>query len=167
MTSKSFDYPIVDARLRAIENPQGLGEPLPGGIGARVRVRATRRRVRRRGQHARQVRWTLPVELDLAQCARSCALDIDVDDQLAETALSDCCADRADVELRVLNAKGVPVTLEVRQGSIRRSTASLHREGASHRAGRKFGDFAWRLRVPANGDATLTYRLEDRSPKTV
>jgi len=30
---------------------------------------------------------------------------------------------------------------------------------SNHRVGRKYGDYAWRFRVPANSDDTLTYRL--------
>jgi hypothetical protein len=31
---------------------------------------------------------------------------------------------------------------------------------ASQKTGRKYGDFSWRLRLPANGAGTLTYRID-------
>ena len=62
--------------------------------------------------------------------------------------------------LRALNAKGVPVTLEIRQYADAYHAQCADPERRVRRTGRKYGDFAWRLRVPANGARLLTYRLD-------
>ena len=41
----------------------------------------------------------------------------------------------------------------------RRSYAKSRIQRANHRTGRKYGDYAWRVAVPANGTGQLTFRL--------
>jgi hypothetical protein len=75
------------------------------------------------------------------------------------TADSDRAAlDIATAEIRIDNAKGVPVTVEIRQ-QMHEHNANAAVARASHRAMRKHGDLAWRIRVPANSGATLSYEL--------
>jgi len=150
---------ITPASMVSFENRKasGLGEPLPGGM---MRMFDTADGDELFAGEARMSDKpvNVPVELDLAK-ALDLSLAIDVrrpdPEELRDAELSE----RADVELRAFNAKGVPVTLEIRQ------YAGAYMPGAtipksSDRFRRKYGDFAWRLRVPANGTRVLTYRLE-------
>ena len=99
----------------------------------------------------------LPVELSVAM-ALGLGLEIDATeatrDELRNTGLDE----RTDIELRAFNAKSVPVTLEVLQYGGYRPNARISK--SSQRVRRKYGDFVWRLRVPANGSKTLIYRFE-------
>ena len=135
----------------------GLGEPLPQGL---MRVFEPSRTGDLFVGESRMLDKPVntPIELGLAK-ALDLGLEIGVKsadpDELRGTGLDF----RADVELRALSAKGVPVTLEVRQ-FLNEYTADSTIPKASQRTGRKYGDFAWRLRVPANGTKSLTYRIE-------
>jgi hypothetical protein len=139
----------------------GLGEPLPSGM---VRVFQTTDAgdvfAGEASMGDRPV--NLPVELGVAK-ALDLGLEIDVaqasNEQLRETRLDE----RADVDLRAFNAKGVPVTLEIRQlvaGYMSDAVLAQSSEAFS----RKYGDFVWRLRVPANGTKQLIYRVETPKP---
>jgi hypothetical protein len=66
--------------------------------------------------------------------------------------------------LHAFNAKGVPVILEILQHDDE-YTPGATIPTSSQRNFRKDGNFAWRLRVPANGTQTLTYRLETPAVK--
>lgn len=68
------------------------------------------------------------------------------------------------LNLRVISDKGVPVSFEVRQGPIG-EIEDFRVKNASLPTQRKAGDFMWRFTVPANGDATLTYRVGGRLPE--
>lgn len=150
---------FVPSSMLRFENRKswGLGEPLPSGT---VRVFETSDDtdlfVGESSMLDKPV--NLPVELDLAK-AIDLAVSIGVDPTAPEVLRQQRLAYRADVELRALNAKGVPVTLEVLQ-QYDAYTPNTRILNASQRAGRKDGNFAWRLRVPANGTQLLTYRLE-------
>jgi hypothetical protein len=67
------------------------------------------------------------------------------------------------LEMRITNAKNVPVTFEVRQGPIE-EIDDFRVKGANRPTQRKAGDYMWRFTVPANGDATLSYRIGGRLP---
>jgi hypothetical protein len=67
------------------------------------------------------------------------------------------------LQLRVTSAKPAPVTFEVRQGPID-EIADFRVKGASRPTQRKAGDYLWRFAVPANGEATLSYKLGGRIP---
>lgn len=68
------------------------------------------------------------------------------------------------LELRVTSAKPGPVTFEVRQGPIE-EIEDFRVKGASRPTQRKAGDYLWRFAVPANGEATLSYKLGGRVPE--
>jgi len=135
----------------------GLGEPLPAGT---VRLFEATGAGELFAGEARiyDKPVNVPVELEVAK-ALDLGLSIDVvqadSGELNEAGLED----RADVEMRVFNAKGVPVTLEVRQ-YVSEWMGEVTIPKSNQRTHRKYGDFAWRLRVPANGTRVLTYRLE-------
>jgi len=83
------------------------------------------------------------------------ALEINVD----EDAANESDEDFVDVELRVSNAKARPVTVEVCQQLP--EDISIRVERANHRTGKTFGDYVWRLKVPANSVEALTCRLRE------
>jgi hypothetical protein len=62
------------------------------------------------------------------------------------------------IHWRVHNAMPVDVVFELRQGPMELFEEQRVR-GASIEPGRKAGDHVWRVTVPANGDATLSYKL--------
>ena len=66
-------------------------------------------------------------------------------------------------ELLIENGKSVPVDVEVRQGPMLQLT-DIRVRRASRAPGRKAGEYMWRLTVPANGAATLSYVLSGRNP---
>ncbi|HET9863499.1 MAG TPA: hypothetical protein VFP37_08650 [Steroidobacteraceae bacterium] len=63
-----------------------------------------------------------------------------------------------EVHLRVISAKDVPVTFELRQAPIDQID-SFRVKGASLPARRKAGDWMWRFTVAANGEAMLSYKV--------
>jgi hypothetical protein len=67
------------------------------------------------------------------------------------------------LNLRVISDKGMPVPFEVRQGPIE-EIGDFRVKNASLPTQRKAGDYLWRFTVPANGDATLTYKVGGRLP---
>lgn len=145
----------------AFENRKssGLGEPLPSGV---IRVFETSEAgdLFTGESEMSDTPVRLPVELELTM-ARDLAMDITVDAAATDELDAAKLEARADVALRALNAKGVPVTIEIRQyGGDYHPNAKIVK--SNRRVGRKFGDFAWRLRVPANNSETLTYRIETR-----
>jgi hypothetical protein len=135
----------------------GLGEPLPGGMVRLFEGTATGEVFMGEARMSDKP-VNVPVELDLAN-ALDFGLTIDVaqadSGELKELNLGD----RADVDLRAFNAKGVPVTLEFRQ-YVGQWMGEVTIPKSSRPAHRKYGDYAWRLRVPANSSRSLTYRLE-------
>ena len=62
------------------------------------------------------------------------------------------------LDLRIVNAKPHPVVFELRQGQLY-EFADLRVKNASLKPQRKAGDYAWRLTVPAHGEATLHYEV--------
>ena len=62
-----------------------------------------------------------------------------------------------------LNDKPVPVVVEIRQGPMY-EYPDLRVGKASARTTRKAGDYAWRITVPAQGEARLSYEVSGRVP---
>jgi len=142
----------------AFENQKssGLGEPLPEGMMRVFESTGTGDLFMGEARMEDQP-VNLPVELSVAM-ALGLGLEIDATeatrDELRNTGLDE----RTNIELRAFNAKSVPVTLEVLQYGGYRPNARISK--SSQRVRRKYGDFVWRLRVPANGSKTLIYRFE-------
>ena len=65
-------------------------------------------------------------------------------------------------EVVVSNARAEPVDLELRLDLYEEEYRLTK---ASHKLGRKNGAALWRVRVPANGTARLTYRIEKKPPR--
>lgn len=65
--------------------------------------------------------------------------------------------------VRVTNAKTSPVTFELRQGPLE-EIEEFRVKGASRPTQRKAGDYMWRFAVPANGEATLSYKVGGKMP---
>jgi hypothetical protein len=135
----------------------GLGEPLPEGMVRMFEGTGP-------GElFIGEARMTdkpvdVPVELGVAK-ALDLGLTIEVDQADAGELRDANLDDRADVDLRAFNAKGVPVTLEIRQ-YVNEYMGDVTISNSSERFFHKYGDYAWRLRLPANGTGALTYRLE-------
>jgi hypothetical protein len=150
---------ITPTSIVAFENRKtsGLGEPLPQGMMRMFETTGTG------DVFAGEARIydkpvNVPVELALAQ-ALDLGLEINVERPSPDELRNANLAELADVALRVINAKGVPVTLEIRQ-HFDENTPGITVPKASQHFFRKYGDFTWRLRVPANNTRTLTYRIE-------
>ncbi len=156
-----FEYvdSLIPQSMLAFDNRKksGLGDPLPAGV-VRVFESTGGGDVFAGESEMSDTPVNLPVELIVAN-AIDLAIDISVDAASTDELEAADLAARADVELRALNAKGVPVTIEIRQVNDRyHPNAKVVK--SNRRVGRKHGDFAWRLRVPANDAQTLTYRID-------
>jgi hypothetical protein len=68
------------------------------------------------------------------------------------------------VHLRVTSDTDVPVSFELRQAPIE-EIDSFRVKGASLPTLRKAGDWMWRFTVPANGEATLSYKVGGKPPE--
>jgi len=134
-----------------------LGEPLPAGKMRLFEISDTGDRFIGENEILDKPVNT-PVEFRFAS-ALDLGVDIDVKPGSPEQMRAEGIMDRADVELRAINAKARPVTLEIRQ-RLYEGKYNTKIVNPSQRVGRKYGDFAWRLRVPANGSKLLTYRIE-------
>jgi hypothetical protein len=151
LSFESQDNPFaVPSSVVAFDNKKsaGLGEPLPEGVFRMFESVGDGTVFIGEAQLADKA-VGLPVELTVAR-ALDLQVIVSVDDAFEKRI--------ADVELQVMNAKGVPVNFEVRQ-YIEDETTDTKIENSNHRVGRKFGDYAWRFRVPANGSDSLTYRF--------
>jgi len=154
-TLEETDEPIQPELTLGFTNSRaaGIGEPLPAGM-----VRAFMSEAEGDifiGEALLDDKPVgVPIELALAG-AMDLALEVSVD----EDAAKESDEEFVDVELRVSNAKGRPVTVEVRQQLP--EDIAIRVERANHRTGRKFGDYVWRLKVPANSVESLTYRLRE------
>ena len=67
--------------------------------------------------------------------------------------------ERQALEFTLTNAKPAPVTFELRQSPAR---ADFRVVAESSRHVLKNGDDVWRVTIPANGAATLSYAFEAR-----
>jgi hypothetical protein len=149
---------LTPESMIAFENRKssGLGEPLPQGM---MRVfESTDTGELFVGEATMDDQpVNLPVELGVAK-ALDLGLEVDSREATADDLRNSGLDERTDVEVRAFNAKSVPVTLEILQYGGDSPNARIQR--SSQRVRRKYGDFVWRLRVPANGNKTLTYRFE-------
>ncbi len=140
--------PEVPVLMLGFENRKsaGLGEPLPEGL-LRLFESGAHGDIFRGEGSMYDTAVGVPVEIPLAG-ALDLALEVEVDEG----------DDFADAEIRIANGKNVPVTVEVRQEFDEYMTGALISR-ASHRTIRKYGDFAWRVRVSANSAEILRFRL--------
>jgi len=67
------------------------------------------------------------------------------------------------VEFQIVNDKPIPVTIEMRQGPMY-EFEELRVKQASLAPHRKAGDYAWRISIPAHGEARLSYVISGRPP---
>jgi hypothetical protein len=134
----------------------GLGEPLPSG---RVRVFETYAGGEVFAGEAEMADKPvgLPVDLEIGR-----ALNLTLE-SATENSYDDG-NDDFDVisvmaEHRVMNNKGVPIEVEIRHAwSYRFTDVEVRRSSAP--TGRKYGDYMWRMTVPANEARLLSYELE-------
>jgi hypothetical protein len=152
------DAAVLPASILSFENKKssGLGEPLPEGVLRLFESTDTGDVFAGEAQLSDQA-VGLPVEATVAR-AIDLQFEVDVDRRTEEDRDGEEVADIADVVFRVLNSKQMPVTVEIRQ-MLDADTPNAKVVASNHRVGRKYGDYAWRFRVPANGGDTLTYRL--------
>jgi hypothetical protein len=68
------------------------------------------------------------------------------------------------LELRISNAKPKSIIMEIRQGPLE-DLEDMRVKGASMAPQRKGGDYMWRLTVPANGEALLSYKVGGKTPR--
>jgi hypothetical protein len=156
------DDAVSPSLMLSFENTSraGLGEPLPSG---RVRVFETYSG----GEvFAGEVDMAdkpvgLPVDLEIGR-ALNLTLESTTVDSLDDSS-DDFDAISVMAEHRVMNNKGVPIEVEIRHGFSGRFTdVDVRRSSAP--AGRKYGDYMWRISVPANEARLLTYELEAIEP---
>jgi hypothetical protein len=156
------DDAVSPALMLSWQNTEraGLGEPLPSG---RVRVFET---FAGGEVFAGEAEMTdkpvgLPVDLEIG---RALNLTLEATTENAyEGGNADFDVISVMAEHRVMNNKGVPIEMEIRHGwselftdvEVRRSSAP---------AGRKYGDYMWRITVPANETRLLTYDLDAIEP---
>jgi hypothetical protein len=136
----------------------GLGEPLPGGV---VRFFETA------GGHSvfigdadfRDTPLDTPIEIEIG---RATGVHVAIANPAAEpeTGPLTLLTRRVylPIDLRLMNSLPRPVVLEIRQGPIEQFL-DFRVKGSRLKPTRKFGDYAWRLTVPANGEAALSYAV--------
>ena len=139
----------------------GLGEPLPSGI-VRVFEPGPSGLVFAGADKLRDTPVDTPVELTIGSAVDLALILDNANDEPAMNPLV-LLTRRVSVPLhfRVENSKNTPVLFELRQGPID-ELANLKVSGASRETQRKFGDYMWRFEVPANGEATLSYKLRGK-----
>jgi hypothetical protein len=160
--------PVVKVAWRNVA-ADGLGEPLPGGI-----ARFFEDGVFIGDAQMRDSPVGVPIELGIAR-TNDLALtilntgqgdfSIDSIEPTAKNLVVALLTRRAyfPLSLRIVNAKPMPVTFELRQGRLE-EFADLRVKNASLRPRRKAGDYLWRLTVPANGEALLSYEVGGKVP---
>ncbi|HET9474215.1 MAG TPA: hypothetical protein VFO82_09995 [Steroidobacteraceae bacterium] len=139
----------------------GLGEPLPSGI-VRIFETGPSGLVFAGSDKLRDSPVDTPIELTIGS-AVDLALTLDnIDDEPAMSPLA-LLTRRVSfpLHLRVSNAKSSPVLFELRQGLLD-ELEDMSVSGASRETQRKSGDYMWRFQVPANGEATLSYKLRGK-----
>ncbi len=134
----------------------GLGEPLPEGILRLYEPGADGDLFSGEGS-LDDTAVGVPIEITLAG-ALDLALEYAIDRGEETDAEGARTARLVDAQVRIANAKELLVTVEIRQ-SLHDYTANATVVRSNHRTTRKFGDYAWRVKVPANAATTLTYRL--------
>ena len=141
----------------------GLGEPLPERHRAVLRARAIAGWCSPATDKLRDTPVDTPVELTIGS-AVDLALTLDNRERRtgdesvgAADATRECSAASAGAATR----RPAPVLFELRQGPIE-ELENLRVSGASRETQRKSGDYMWRFDVPANGEATLSYKLRGK-----
>jgi len=140
----------------------GLGEPLPEGV-LRVYAPGDQGDVFAGEGNVDDTAVNEPAEVPLAG-AIDLTLEIEFVQGKEQDKDGETTATLADARIRIANAKPMPVTVEVRQ-TTENDAARATLVKSSARMYRKKGDLAWRVRVPANTDGALTYRLRMPQPK--
>jgi hypothetical protein len=157
------DNAIAPGLILSWQNTEraGLGEPLPSG---NVRVFETHAG----GEVFAGEAWMadkpvgLPVDLEIG---RALNLMLEATTERAyEGAGADFDVISVLAEHRIMNNKGVPIEIEVRHGWSDRFTDVDVRDSSAP-ARRKYGDYMWRITVPANEARLLTYVLEANETK--
>jgi len=140
---------------------EGLGEPLPSGI-VRVFEAGPSGLVFAGADKLRDTPVDTPVELTIGSAVDLALILDNAGDEPAMNPLV-LLTRRVSVPLhfRVENSKDTPVIFELRQGPID-ELENLKVSGASREPQRKSGDYLWRFEVPANGEATLSYKLRGK-----
>jgi hypothetical protein len=156
----SEDEPALEAPMLTLafdnRKSSGLGEPLPEGILRLFEPGPAGDLFSGEGEIG-DTAVNEPVEVALAG-AVDLKLDVRTDTHEREADSERAALDIATAEIRIENAKGVPVTVEIRQ-QMHEHNANAAVARASQRPMRKHGDLAWRIRVPANSGAMLSYEL--------
>ncbi len=142
--------------LRFENKPEkGLGEALPGGK-VSVRLNAPGIGARLIGEPGmRDVPVGEPFELTMGDAADVQAKLHTTDDTSFHENGRD--GERTTIEATVTNAKNHPVTAEIRQ-PVQNDAFKVISETSAH--GTKAGDPVWRMTVPANGSASVTYAVQ-------
>lgn len=146
------------------QQADGLGEPLPGG---RVRIFDGREAGALFAGEAdiRDNPVGGPVEFAIG-FARDLTLTPKLpEDEEPQVKWLSLLTRRASLPMEMLieNEKSVPVEVEVRQGEMLELT-DIRVKRASLAPQRKAGDYMWRITVPANGAAHLSYTVSGRGP---
>jgi hypothetical protein len=142
----------------------GLGEPLPSGI-VRFFEENAASEVFTGDAKLGDTPVDTPVELRIGK-----AIDVGltVDNQGEEPAMNPLVLLTHRVylplELRISNAKPKSIIMEIRQGPLE-DLEDMRVKGASMAPQRKGGDYMWRLTVPANGEALLSYKVGGKTPR--
>jgi hypothetical protein len=151
----------------------GLGEPLPGGV-ARFFEAGDGGEVFVGDARLRDSPVGVPIELGIGRStdldlqilnSEQADLSLDSIDPGAKDLLVALLTRRAYIplSLRIVNAKPKAVTFELRQGPLQ-EFLDLRVKNASLRPQRKAGDYLWRITVPANGEALLSYEVGGKVP---
>jgi hypothetical protein len=139
----------------------GLGEALPEGVLRLYEAGADADLFAGEGE-MRDTAVGQAAEVEFAH-AVDLTYTMQVDDGVEADRDGEETADLADAAIRISNARAAPVEVEVRQSmNFAPDGAAVTR--ASLRTLRKHGDYAWTVRLPPNGNGTLTYRV--RVPHT-
>jgi hypothetical protein len=133
----------------------GLGKPLPGGMITVLEPKPDGSPSLVGQARLRDTPVGLPAELEIGG---SGLMTVEaVQGPLTEVQRKDRQVDRSEVTLTVRNAGAQPAPVEIR---LDQSTLKLLSESRPHARDNAFA--LWTLQVPAEGEATLTYRTEQR-----
>jgi hypothetical protein len=133
----------------------GLGEPLPSG---RVRVFETYGGAEVFAGEAQMEDRPVGLAVELA-IGRAANLTLETTTEWRRDRRLNATYTIVSAEHRIVNNKGVPITMEIRHG-VESGWESLQVRSSSLRMRKKYGDLAWRFTVPAGGVETLRYELE-------
>ena len=135
------------------QSSAGLGEPLPKGT-VRIFEPNGDRQIFAGEAELDDKPVGLPVELTIAR-----ALNVSAEFQAVEDDEDDDNRVSVAVAHRFVNHKEVPITMEVRHAASGDWT-NLRVVKSNLRAGRKYGDLAWRFRISPGAEQRLLYILQ-------